>query len=331
MKAVKRVIALVLAVVLCIAFAACGTTTNNTSSSATGSQESKKATSDAAEAKPTNGKLVMATNASFPPYEYYENETIVGIDAEVAALIADKLGMELEIKDMEFGSIIGAVQTGSVDMGMAGMTVTEDRLVTVDFSDTYATAVQVVIIKEGSEIQSVDDLTGKKIGVQENTTGDIYASEDFGEENIKRYSKGNDAVAALAAGIYVLAKNSDDAAKEQEELRKETEMFKQAQDRENATLAENIVKFKTLQSQWNSLAGDLNAKKKFITDNKTEFENLGIKVNDVTSAESVFGKNAPAIIEAMKARAKAAAAYPFQAGSRVRSARRPVRRSVPGR
>ncbi|MBQ1516718.1 MAG: amino acid ABC transporter substrate-binding protein [Clostridia bacterium] len=201
MKAVKRVIALVLAVVLCIAFAACGTTTNNTSSSATGSQESKKATSDAAEAKPTNGKLVMATNASFPPYEYYENETIVGIDAEVAALIADKLGMELEIKDMEFGSIIGAVQTGSVDMGMAGMTVTEDRLVTVDFSDTYATAVQVVIVKEGSEIQSVDDLTGKKIGVQENTTGDIYASEDFGEENIKRYSKGNDAVAALAAGI----------------------------------------------------------------------------------------------------------------------------------
>ncbi|MBQ2347813.1 MAG: transporter substrate-binding domain-containing protein, partial [Clostridia bacterium] len=190
MKAVKRVIALVLAAVLCIAFAACGTTTNNTSSSATGSQESKKATSDAAEAKPTNGKLVMATNASFPPYEYYENETIVGIDAEVAALIADKLGMELEIKDMEFGSIIGAVQTGSVDMGMAGMTVTEDRLVTVDFSDTYATAVQVVIVKEGSEIQSVDDLTGKKIGVQENTTGDIYASEDFGEENIKRYSKG---------------------------------------------------------------------------------------------------------------------------------------------
>lgn len=117
------------------------------------------------------------------------------------------------------------------------------------------------------------------------------------------------AIAALAAGIYVLAKNSDDAAKEQEELRKETEMFKQAQDRENATLAENIVKFKTLQSQWNSLAGDLNAKKKFITDNKTEFENLGIKVNDVTSAESVFGKNANAIIAAMKARADAAAAY----------------------
>ena len=203
MKAMKRVIALVLAAVLCFAFAACGTTAKNENASnpSTGSQESKKATSDAPEAKPANSKLVMATNASFPPYEYYENETIVGIDAEVAALIADKLGMELEIKDMEFGSIIGAVQTGSVDMGMAGMTVTEDRLVTVDFSDTYATAVQVVIVKEGSEIQSVDDLKDKKIGVQENTTGDIYASEDFGEEKIKRYSKGNDAVAALAAGI----------------------------------------------------------------------------------------------------------------------------------
>lgn len=117
------------------------------------------------------------------------------------------------------------------------------------------------------------------------------------------------AIAALAAGIYALTKNSDDATKAQEKLREESERFKQAQDRENATLAENIVKFKTLQSQWNSLAGDLNAKKKFITENKTEFENLGIKVNDVTSAESVFGKNAPAIIEAMKARAKAAAAY----------------------
>ncbi len=203
MKAMKRVLALVLAGVLCLAFAACDTSAKNEPAADQSSVEASNnsETADAAEAKPTNGKLVMATNASFPPYEYYENEKIVGIDAEVAELIAEKLGMELEIKDMEFGSIIGAVQTGSVDMGMAGMTVTEDRLVTVDFSDTYATAVQVIIVKEGSEIISVDDLEGKKIGVQENTTGDIYASEGFGEENIKRYSKGNDAVAALSAGI----------------------------------------------------------------------------------------------------------------------------------
>ena len=123
------------------------------------------------------------------------------MDAEVAALIAEKLGVELEIKDMEFGSIIGAVQTGSVDIGMAGMTVTEDRLKTIDFTDCYATAVQVVIVKEDSEIASIDDLQGKKIGVQESTTGDIYATDDFGEENVSRYNKGNDAVAALVSGV----------------------------------------------------------------------------------------------------------------------------------
>ena len=186
---IKKVLAAVLAVAMVMAFAACG---------------SEKATEDASGIKyTTSGKLTMATNASFPPYEYYENEKIVGIDAEVAALIAQKLGVELEIKDMEFGSIIGAVQTGSVDIGMAGMTVTEDRLKTIDFSDTYATAVQVIIVKEDSAIASIDDLAGKKVGVQENTTGDIYASDDenIGEGNVKRYNKGNDAVAALVSGV----------------------------------------------------------------------------------------------------------------------------------
>ena len=117
------------------------------------------------------------------------------------------------------------------------------------------------------------------------------------------------AIAALAAAIYVYTRNSDDATRAQEELKQSAENYKQAQDRENATLAEAIIKFKSLQTQWNSLAGDLNGKKKFIIENKTEFENLGIKVNDVTDAESVFGRNANAIIAAMKARAKAAAAY----------------------
>lgn len=117
------------------------------------------------------------------------------------------------------------------------------------------------------------------------------------------------AIAALAAAIYVYTRNSDDATRAQEELQKSAENFKQAQDRENATLAESVTKFKSLQSQWNSLAGDLNGKKKFIVENKTEFENLGIKVNNVTDAESVFGRNANAIIAAMRARARAAAAY----------------------
>ena len=124
----------------------------------------------------TKGVLTMATNAYFPPYEYYEGEQIVGIDAEIAKAVADKLGLELKIEDMEFDSIITAVQTGKVDIGLAGMTVTDERKVTVNFSDTYATGIQVVIVKEDSDIKSLDDLQGKKIGVQLATTGDIYAS-----------------------------------------------------------------------------------------------------------------------------------------------------------
>lgn len=149
--------------------------------------------------------LIMATNAQFPPYEYYENDKIIGIDAEIAAEIAKKLGMELVIEDMEFNSILDAVASGKADFGMAGMTVTEERLQSVDFTDSYATGVQVVIVKEDSDIATIDDLTGKKIGVQLSTTGDIYASDTpenggFGEENVEKYSKGAEAVVALTQG-----------------------------------------------------------------------------------------------------------------------------------
>jgi len=154
-------------------------------------------------------ELVMATNAYFPPYEYYENDTIVGIDAEMAAAIADKLDMKLVIVDTEFGSIIGGVQTGKYDMGMAGMTVTEERLQSINFSTTYATGVQVVIVPEGSEIATVDDLLNPeknyKVGVQQDTTGDIYMSSSYedggvGEDNVVRYKTGNEAVQALLTG-----------------------------------------------------------------------------------------------------------------------------------
>ncbi len=148
----------------------------------------------------TAEKLVMATNAAFPPYEFYENEKIVGIDAEIAEAIAEKLGMELEIADTEFGSIVAGVQTGKYDMGMAGMTVTEERKQSVNFSDTYATGIQSVIVKDGSDIKTIDDLEGKKIGVQQDTTGHIYASDDYGDEMVTPFNKGTDAVAALVSG-----------------------------------------------------------------------------------------------------------------------------------
>lgn len=148
----------------------------------------------------TKQTLVMATNAEFPPYEYKEGDKIVGIDAEVMQAIADDLGMELVIEDMEFDSIIPAVKSGKADVGAAGMTVREDRLENVDFTDTYAKAKQVVIVKEDSSIASLDDLTGKTIGVQQGTTGDIYAADEYGDENVERYSKGYEAVQALSQG-----------------------------------------------------------------------------------------------------------------------------------
>ncbi len=201
----KKLLSLILALVMMLSvgmLASCdsGNKSGNDATDTAASTDGSAA--DEGEAKKT---LVMATNATFPPYEYYDGESIVGIDAEIAQAIADKLGMELKIEDMEFNSIINAVQNGSVDFGMAGMTVTEDRLKSVDFSDSYATGVQVVIVKEDSDIASVDDLTGKKIGVQLSTTGDIYASDTpdnggFGEENVEKYSKGADAVIALTQG-----------------------------------------------------------------------------------------------------------------------------------
>ena len=147
-------------------------------------------------------ELHMATNAQFPPYEYYEGDKIVGIDAEMAAAIADKLDMKLVIDDMDFDAIITSVQSGKSDMGMAGMTVTEDRLKSINFSDSYATGIQSVIVPEGSK--SVDDLSadGAKylIGTQKGTTGDIYAEDDFGAERVMKYASGNEAVQALVTG-----------------------------------------------------------------------------------------------------------------------------------
>ncbi len=144
--------------------------------------------------------LKMGTNAAFPPYEYKEGEKFVGIDIEIAEAVAAELGMKLEVVDMEFDSIIPAVQKGEVNVGIAGMTVTDERLEEVNFSASYATGIQVVIVNENSGIKTLDDLNGKKIGVQLGTTGDIYATDDYGADNVTQYGKGADAVIALKGG-----------------------------------------------------------------------------------------------------------------------------------
>lgn len=147
------------------------------------------------------GTLRMGTNATFPPYEFVGDDgNVQGIDADIAAAIADKLGMKLEITDMEFDSLIPALQSDTIDVALAGMTVTPDRQENVDFSDSYAKGVQVIIVKDGSDIASPDDLEGKSIGVQTGTTGDIYCTDDYGQENVKQFNNGPLAVAALVNG-----------------------------------------------------------------------------------------------------------------------------------
>lgn len=145
-------------------------------------------------------ELHMATNAFFEPYEYYKGKDIVGIDPEMAQAICDKLGYELVIDDMDFDAIITAVQSGKADFGMAGMTVTDERKKSVDFTDTYTKTTQVIIVPEkDAKVKSADDLEKASIGVQLGTTGDIFVS-DFEDATIERYKKGNDAVLALKSG-----------------------------------------------------------------------------------------------------------------------------------
>lgn len=182
MKKIAKILSLLLALCLVFSLAACGTA---------------KTDSEADD----DNVLVMGTNAAFPPYEFVDdNNKIVGIDAEIAEAVAKKLGKELQIKDMEFDSLLTAVQSGAIDFALAGMTVNDERKLTVDFSDTYATGVQVVIVKEDSAIKTVDDLKDKTIGVQAGTTGDIYCTDDFGQDFVKQFQNGALAVAALKNG-----------------------------------------------------------------------------------------------------------------------------------
>ena len=178
----KKFLTLMLAALMVFAFAACGEQTEDNT-------------------------ITMATNAEFPPYEYMADGKVVGIDAEIAQAIAEKLGKELVIENVDFDSLIPGVQTGKYDFVMAGMTVTDDRKEQVNFTQTYATGVQVIIVKEDSAIKSVDDLFAEganhKIGVQLATTGDLYCTwdiEDEGLGTVERFNKGADAVMALNSG-----------------------------------------------------------------------------------------------------------------------------------
>ena len=191
--------------VAALALTACGGSSASTASSVASSAAASEAASTSAAAGELTtveaGKLTMATNAAFPPYEMTTDAgEFEGIDIETAQAIADKLGLELQIDDMDFDAALLSVQQGKADIVMAGVTVTDERKAVMDFSDSYATGIQSIIVPEGSDIASPDDLAGKKIGTQRGTTGYIYCSDDFGDENVVAYDDGLTAVQALNNG-----------------------------------------------------------------------------------------------------------------------------------
>ena len=190
--------------VAALALTACGGSSSTASSAAASSVASSAAASSEAASAAADlttveaGKLTMATNATFPPYEMTtDNGTIEGIDVETAQAIADKLGLELQVDDMDFDAALLSVQQGKADIAMAGITVTDERKAVMAFSDSYATGIQSIIVPEGSDIATADDLAGKKIGTQRGTTGYLYCSDDFGEDAVVAYDNGLTAVQAL--------------------------------------------------------------------------------------------------------------------------------------
>ena len=197
MKKTSKIIALALCVILGIGcLAGCG------SSGSSAPAATAAPAQEAAPAPEAAKVLKVATNVAFPPYEYYENEKAVGIDVDILQAICDKLGYTMELSDMEFGSIIPAVASGKIDVGFGAITITEERAQSIHFTTSYSTGIQSIIVTEDSPITGVDDLKadGIKIGVQADTTGDIYATGDFGEDHIARFNKGADAVQALLTG-----------------------------------------------------------------------------------------------------------------------------------
>lgn len=205
----KKITALMLSSAMMLSLAACGgsASTDAVSSEAASSEAASSEAVSTAEAAPaalttvTAGKLTMSTNAAFPPYEMTtDSGDFEGIDVEVAGAVAEKLGLELQVDDMDFDAALLAAQNGKSDIVMAGVTVTDERQKVMDFSDTYAEGIQSIIVPEDSDIASADDLTGKAIGTQRGTTGYIYCTDDFGEENVIAYDDGLTAVQALNNG-----------------------------------------------------------------------------------------------------------------------------------
>lgn len=204
MKKFTKILSFVLTGVMCLGVAGCGGSDDSTAEGTTEAvAEAGAEGSDASFTTVQEGKIVWGTNAAFEPYEYMEGTEVVGIDAEIMDAIGAKLGLEAQVENMDFDAIIPAVTSGKVDVGIAGMTVTEERLNNVNFSNPYVEAGQAIIVAEGSEIASAADLAGKVVGVQRGTVGDEYVSALADAEapaSVERFANGPDATQALVSG-----------------------------------------------------------------------------------------------------------------------------------
>ncbi len=239
----KKFLSILLASAMCLGVVGCG-----------GSSSSEESASGETAAVITSqeGKLIWGTNAEFQPYEYMEGSEVVGIDAEIADAIAAKLGLEAQVENMDFDAIVPAVTTGKVDIGLAGMTISEERLNNVNFSDPYVEAGQAIVVTKDSDIKSVADLAGKIVGVQKGTTGDEYVSDEangVGAASVERFANGPDAAQSLVTGkidavvidnepAKKLVENSQDLVKLDENLT--SEEYAIAVGKDNTALLEAI-------------------------------------------------------------------------------------------
>lgn len=203
MKKLTKLLSIALAGVMCFSMAGCGGSVGSSEGTTEGTTGEAVASADGGIELSQEGKLIWGTNAEFAPYEYMEGSEVVGIDAEIADALAEKLGLTAQVENMAFNAIVPAVTTGKVDIGLAGMTADEERKKNVNFSEPYVEAGQVIVVNKDSDIKSVADLSGKIVGVQNGTTGDEYVSDEengVGVASVERFSSGPEAAQSLATG-----------------------------------------------------------------------------------------------------------------------------------
>ena len=220
----KKILSLMLALTMCLGLAACGNDNEPTETPAETPAETTPVETPAETGSASDygdfagslieeGKLIMVTNASFPPYEMTDDDNnVIGIDPDIAQVIADKLGLELVIDNIDFDAALLAVQEGRADVMLAGMSYSEERDLVMDFSDTYATGYQVIIVREdddriagGNDDLMLVDAEGNviedvQIGVQRGTTGELYCQDSYGVDKVTSLDNGSVAVQALLNG-----------------------------------------------------------------------------------------------------------------------------------